>query len=87
MVSETSDTRMAFDVISACLALFPCKIRPASATAWAWLKTRACEESRPLARSREKLVVAGRDLAAKGPKLSSSGGEEISENEVVSQLR
>ena len=39
MVSETSDSRMALDVISACPALFPCKIRSASATAWAWLKT------------------------------------------------
>ena len=38
----------------ACPALFPCNVRSASATAWAWLKTFACEESRPLARAEKK---------------------------------
>ena len=45
--------------IEACPALFPCNMRSGSATAWAWLKTLACEESRPLARAeREKLALA-----------------------------
>ena len=50
--------------IEAYPALFPCKIRSVSATAWAWLKTRVCEESRPLARTQRKASSSRKRLSS-----------------------
>ena len=62
--------------IEACLALFPCNLRSDSATAWAWLKTLACEESRPLARAGRKAeTLSGQGLATAAAEEERKGGD------------